>query len=348
MENEKKESNAEVHAEHLEHPFHHKEKKGITEKVRENPWIISTFVFGIIIIILILGSFFGGFPGTGNVVSTQSAGNNVVNFLIKSLQVQGATLTSITEDPASGVYIVNFNYNGNKTAALQVTKDGRYIDLGGQLVNMITYASYLSSKSSDSTGTQTAVPKTDKPKVELFLMSFCPYGNEAEKTMQSVYNLLKDKVDWKIHFIVNVDGGTVDSLHGAKEVTEDEREACVIKNYDVGTWFTFANYVNNNCGSDGSCWQDAAKTANVDVNKINSCVTSSGLDLMKADETASKAAGASGSPTLRINGVQSNSVYQYGDSEAYKGTICSAFNTSPSECSQKLTSTSTTASGSCA
>jgi len=66
------------------------------------------------------------------------------------------------------------------------------------------------------------------------------------------------------------------------------------------------------------------------------------------NEQASVEAGAQGSPTMLINGVETTVVYQYGDSEAYKQVICSAFNNAPSECTQVLTTaTSASAGGSC-
>ena len=329
MEEEKRESHEP--SEHAEH--HH--KKSMTEKIRENPWVLSTFILGILAVILI-GAVFSGFL-TGHVISKERAANNLVAYLDKNID-SSITLVNVTEE--AGLYLATVSYKG-ESVPVYVTKDG------SSYTTVLNTMATANPSSSSPSSTPTTVPKTEKPSIELYVMGFCPYGNEAEKTMQSVYNLLKDKVDWKIHFIVSVSGSTVNSLHGPNEVTEDEREACVIKNYGVGTWFTFANYVNNNCGSNGSCWQDAAKVANVDVNTINSCVTSNGLDLMKAEETASNAAGATGSPTFIINGVQSNSIYQYGNSETYKGAICSAFNNVPSECSQKLTSASSTASGSC-
>ncbi len=310
----------------------HSNKKSITEKIRENPWVLSTFVCAALVIILLIATFSGGI--TGN-VSKEKAADNLVNYA--KLQGVDVSVNKVSED--SGLYNLNVDIDGQATS-IYMTKDGRNIVNG--LIPVL-------SQSSSNTQTQTeTIPKSDKPSVELYVMSFCPYGNQAEKTMQPVYNLLKDKVDWNVHFIVSVSGNVVNSLHGSGEVTEDEREACVIKNYGIGTWFTFANYVNDNCGSDGSCWQDAAKEANVNINTINSCVSSDGLDLMKTDEAASEAAGANGSPTLVINGVQSNTVYQYGDSELYKGTICEAFNDVPSECTTQLTSTSSsTPSGSC-
>jgi glutaredoxin len=305
-------------------------KSNLTEKIRENPWIVSTFILGILVVILFIAIFSGNL--TGNVVSKEKAADNLMNYLNT---VANSPITLVSVENLGGLYLATIKYQ-NQDIPVYLTKDGNYYT-----TTLIPINSEVSSNQ------EVKIPKTEKPNVELYVMSFCPYGNEAEKTMQPVYDLLKDKVNWSVHFIVNVNGDTVNSLHGPTEVTEDEREACVIKNYGIETWFKFANYVNNNCGSNGSCWQDAAKVANVDVNIINSCVTSSGLVLMKAEAAASDAAGVTGSPTLIINGVESNAVYRYGNSEAYKGAICEAFKDVPTQCSIKLSSTSTAASGSC-
>jgi len=55
--------------------------------------------------------------------------------------------------------------------------------------------------------------------------------------------------------------------------------------------------------------------------------------------------GVTGSPTLIINGVEYSGSRS---SEAYKQAICDAFTTAPSECSQTLSETSSTATGGCA
>ncbi len=195
---------------------------------------------------------------------------------------------------------------------------------------------------------EVAPVKSDKPQIDLYVMSFCPYGNKAEDTLKPVYELLKNKIDFNVYYIVNVNGTTVDSLHGAPEATQNEREACVLKYYGNQAWFDFAAYVNTNCGSNGSCWEAGATALKLDKAKINTCVTNEGVALMKLNETASNLAGASGSPTMKINGVSTTSVYQYGNSEAYKAAICNAFNTAPSECATVLSgSTATTQGGSC-
>jgi hypothetical protein len=171
-------------------------------------------------------------------------------------------------------------------------------------------------------------------------MAFCPYGNKAEDTLKPAYDLLKNKVDFNFHYIVSTDGSDIQSLHGPKEVTEDQREVCVLKNYGKDKWMDVVTYVNDKCGSDGSCWDAAIKNSGIDAAKIESCVSADGLNLLKADEKASNDAGASGSPTMVINGVETQAVYQYGNSESYKQAICAAFNESPSECSQQLSSQS--------
>ncbi len=48
-----------------------------------------------------------------------------------------------------------------------------------------------------------AVEKSARPKVEMFVMSFCPYGNQIEDSFLPVVKLLGDKVDWQPHYIVN-------------------------------------------------------------------------------------------------------------------------------------------------
>lgn len=192
------------------------------------------------------------------------------------------------------------------------------------------------------------IPKSDKPKVDLFVMSFCPYGNKAEDTMQPVYELLKNKVDFNFHYIVSSEGDKINSLHGEPEVAQNEREACVLKYFGKDKWMNFVTYVNKNCGADGACWEAGIKSVGLNSAKIATCVKAEGAKLMKADEKTSTDAQASGSPTMLINGVSTKAVYKYADSESYKQAICASFNTAPSECAKVLgTSTTTSEGGSC-
>lgn len=312
-------------------------EENFTGKIRKNPWILSTLVLGVLTLILLVSNF-SGFTGsaiTGGVISGGEAGEKLLKFY-ESNGVTGLELGSVEEE--SGLYKVNFNYQG-QVVPVYVTRDGT---LAGSLAPVIE----VSTNSSSDSQTQ-EIPKSEKPQVDLYVMSFCPYGNRGEDTMLPVYNLLKDNVDWNIHYIVSVSGDTIRSLHGQPEIDQNIREVCVKRDYGLDAFWKFINYVNQNCGGDGNCWEDAAKEAGADPTKIQSCFDNDGLELMKVEAAASNKAGATGSPTLLINGVKSNTIYQYENSEAYKQAICNAFNEAPEECTTELTSSGTSAGGSC-
>ena len=61
-----------------EHEVHHK-KKPMTEKLRSNPWILSTVVLGIFAVILIVSAL-GGSNLTGNAISEGEAADIIVDF----------------------------------------------------------------------------------------------------------------------------------------------------------------------------------------------------------------------------------------------------------------------------
>ena len=44
--------------------------------------------------------------------------------------------------------------------------------------------------------------KSKKPIAKFFVMSFCPYGNQAESGLEPVYQLLKNKVDWQPRYVI--------------------------------------------------------------------------------------------------------------------------------------------------
>ncbi len=271
----------------------------------------------------------------------ETAAEKAIIYINENFLSQGITASLVNASDEGKVYKVHVEIKEGESVLGEfdsyVSKDGEFIFPEGY--------SMIAPADQNSDNTSVEIPKNDKPDVNLFVMSFCPYGNQAEDTMLPVYNLLKDKVNWNIHYIVGVNNDAVTSLHGQLEVDENEREVCVLQESGIDKWWQFTTYVNSNCGSDGSCWQTAAEEAGLDVSAINNCVSSKGLSLMTDEAAAANEAGASGSPTLIINGVATNSVYQYGNSQAYLDAICSGFNSAPQECSQQLASEGNASSG---
>lgn len=284
----------------------------------------------IIIVLLLLGSAVFSYQKKAVAKKETAIKENTEKFIRENLIQPGADF-KITEFIKEGaLYKLTVSVDGRSIIAY-VSQDGKKffpsaIDLGPA----------ADGKQAPAPGAQKEIPKNDKPTVDLYVMSFCPYGNKAEDTLKPVYNLLKNKVNFNFRYIVNTNGSEVQSLHGAKEVAQNQREACVLKNYGKDKWMSFVTYVNEKCGSDGSCWEAGAKSLSINAAKVNACVSSQGLALMQQDEKDSKAANASGSPTMMINGVSSSAVYQYGNSEAYKQVVCSGFANPPKECQTQL------------
>jgi hypothetical protein len=287
---------------------------------KENIWMSIAIIlaFGLIVsLILPLGLF------------KNKAGDTLVNFLNTNVVQGGGVALKSVEDKGS-LYLVNVIYQSQEIP-VYLTKDGRYFIQG---VTELT----AKTSSSSSSGNQPAVdvPKTDKPKVDLYIFSYCPYGTQTEKGLVPVYNLLKNKAD--INIVV------IGAMHGEYEKIESLRQICIEKLYGKDVFMSYLDKFNTNaavgaCRGSASCVDPLINTIfsslNVDVTKVNSCMTTDAPALYSAQEAQASSLGISGSPTLVINGVQ----VQSGRSPAGLLTsICSGFKTKPSECSQTLDS----------
>lgn len=91
--------------------------------LRENPWIVSTFVLGVVVIVLIASFGFGGV--TGEIVSEQVAADNLINF-IKSQNKEDVDLkvNSVSQD--GQLYKIVLDYQG-QDVPIYVSLDGKYL-----------------------------------------------------------------------------------------------------------------------------------------------------------------------------------------------------------------------------
>jgi len=340
-----------------EHKTEHKaqEEHKVEHKHQDNKWRYTTIAL-IVIVVLLLVVFLwkpGEISGTGqiSVDSQNQIANKTVNFINENIISGGsgtAAVDSVSE--TSGILNVTVLYQGRKIP-VYATTDGKYLILpGAGIIDMDVPVPQAEE-------TQQEQPqKTDKPLAQLFVMAFCPYGIQAENAMKPVVDLLGSKTDIQVHFIASVGGTTPDtiqSLHGTVEAQEDLRQVCIMKYYSQKIYWNYLMDINANCSGSYSnaaaydtCWKNAATKVGIDVSKIVTCSNSTeGVNLVKADAYLSSANGVSGSPTLIINGANYNGART---PDAYKEGICAAFITEPTECSQNLSTTGTTASGGCA
>ncbi|MBA3047393.1 hypothetical protein KKC83_01780 [Patescibacteria group bacterium] len=189
--------------------------------------------------------------------------------------------------------------------------------------------------------------KSDKPVVEVFVMSHCPYGTQIEKGILPVVEALGDKIDFQLKFCDY-------AMHGEIELNEQLRQYCIQKEEPekliayLSCFLQDGKYepclaeagINNTTLQ--ACVKDTDQQYKV-TEKFNDKSTWSGgkypaFDVNKADVNKYS---ISGSPGLVINGqkIQSNR-----DSASLLSVICSGFNEAPAECVASL-STATPSAG---
>jgi glutaredoxin len=90
--------------------------------------------------------------------------------------------------------------------------------------NCDTTAGACAVTTMSTTATPVALVKSARPSVEIYVMSFCPYGIQAENALKPVVELLNAGADFRMHYIATVPGSdlsTAKSLHGNAEAVED-------------------------------------------------------------------------------------------------------------------------------
>ena len=300
------------------------DKKMNFSGVTKNPWMILSGILAIVVIVLLIFNFTGGF--TGRVIGGLTAGEILVDHL-NGLTGDGVEFVK-SASYGKNLYEITVAYQG-ENIPVYITKDGKYFVHG---------ASPITGEAVDDTNTPSQtpkdVPKTDKPVVEAFVFSYCPYGLQFEKAMVPVYNLLKDKVDINIV--------AIGAMHGEYEKTETLRQLCIQKNYGKDKLWVYldkfaASTAIGQCSSDTKCSvplvEQLMTSLSIDKTKINSCMTTDAAALYDKDVARVKALGISGSPGFVINGVQ---VQVNRSPSAIQKAICDAFTTAPAECSQTL------------
>ena len=161
------------------------------------------------------------------------------------------------------------------------------------------------------------------------------------------------------NYIKASDGTLYDSLHGRIEANQDIREICAWNQVqDKKQWWNFVDNVNKSCTAQNAdtCWEEQAKKAGLDTNKITECFNKDAISLIEKEVAETEKYKVSGSPTLILNGVSfpPESAYtqdgkgtlkigekiaeqaKYRTPNVIKEAICLAFKKAPKECETVL------------
>ncbi|MCK4808492.1 MAG: thioredoxin domain-containing protein [Candidatus Aenigmarchaeota archaeon] len=244
-----------------------------------NPWIIST---GVLAILLIASVFTGGFDLNKNDDYAKTIG--LIDTMIDS---------SITAEAKSSLETAKSSVETALTAEATAVPEKK-------------------------TGTS---DNLEKPvTLDMYIMSQCPYGVQAEDGAIPAVKKLIDSVDYNIYFIANDNGdGTFSSLHGQPEVDENMRQICIMEKYPE-QFLDYLTCLNKDYRNAGTAWKSCAESNSIDTTEIETCQTGDeGKALFSESIAQAKSVGASGSPTIYLNGE----LYQSGrDALSFTRAIC--------------------------
>jgi len=175
--------------------------------------------------------------------------------------------------------------------------------------------------------------KSDRPELQFFIMSFCPFGNQMEDVLQPVFELFSDKVNITPHYIFqkitdlasycqsasgdesacldektylkSSSGILYSSLHGRQEANQNVREICAWNQVgnDKTTWWKFISLINKNCTTQDAdtCWEEQGKEAGLDTNKVTECFNKEAFTLIDKEIEVTTKYQITSSPSVVIN-----------------------------------------------
>lgn len=277
----------------------------------------------------------------GKELSPEEAKVKTEEFINTYLMAQGskATIEEITEE--RGLYKLKVNIGSENTVDSYIDKGLNLFFPQAFVVADMQNGGTDGAASDNAAATPvTQAPKSDKPVVEVFVMSHCPYGTQIEKGILPVAKALGNKIDFQIKFVDY-------AMHGETELKEQLAQYCINKEQGA-KYFSYLDCFLVDGKSD-TC----LATAGIDKSKLDACVkatdaqykvtenfknkvdysgTFPGFAIHKADNTKY---GVQGSPTLVINGEQ---IQSGRDSASLLTAICGAFNNAPAECDTQMSS----------
>ncbi len=342
---EHEEKSHEDHKEHVEksHETHEHEVHKVGEikhhapvhhvkKVKKSS--IWKIISGILAILLLISVFSGNGKDSGTAeLSADEASQKAIDYVNTNLMQPGtsAKISGIEEE--GNLYKIKLDIDGREFESY-LTKDGGLL-FPSAVDLSVEVETPEQPESPPEQQAPVDVPKTDKPIVEVFVMSHCPFGTQIEKGLLPVVELMGDKVEFAVKFCTY-------AMHDKKELDEQLLQHCIQKE-DKEKYFEYL-----------ACFLKEGKTEDcVNLEDYKDCVEKTDKEFKITEMYNDKSTwsggrfpkfpihdeennkyGIRGSPGFAINGV--NQDRQGRDPQSILNTVCAAFNNPPEECNEQL------------
>jgi len=166
------------------------------------------------------------------------------------------------------------------------------------------------------------------PELDVFIMSYCPFGIQFIKGLLPVWKEFSDKANINVRFVSY-------TMHGQKEVEENTRMIC-IREEQCEKYMAYLE-----CFAEKGDAQGCVNKVGIDQQKLNDCMANRANQYLAYDAMLNEKYGVRGSPTVVING-QVVEVWPRSPANIAR-ILCQYFDKKPEECNMKFSETNPSA-----
>jgi hypothetical protein len=301
-------------------------------------------ILSLILIFSMTGCNLTGQQNAQKVITLEEAKVKAVDFINNNLMQAGSQVSVKEAIEENGLYKIVVNMANGQEVDTYLSKDGEKFFPQVMEIEEIEKQNEQSKAQQEATQAQTAadISKSDKPKVDLFIMSHCPFGTQIEKGILPVLDILGSKIDFELKFCDY-------AMHDKKELDEQLNQYCIQKNEPdklISYLYCFLQE-----GKTEECLIEIG----INKTKLNSCISETDKNYKVTEQYNDKSTwrsgrypvfnvyqtdntkyGITGSPALVVN---EKKISSNRDSASLLKTICAGFNDQPEECQEELSST---------
>lgn len=276
------------------------------------------------------------------VLTAEAISQKTINYINDNiLKGQGTVSLKGEVKEENGLYkfILTFDVNGQKQDSdVYVTRDGKYLFPVMQGLPIDLDAKVAAGTATEQISTCADMPKADKPILDAFIVSQCPYGLQMQRVLAKAIEQGVSPDNIKVRYIGSISNNKISSMHGDAEAQENLSQICIREEQKTKYWDYISCYIEK--GEADKC----LTSTGIDKNQLNACVSdvSRGLKYAQEDFTLADQYSVGGSPTLIMADKQINEI-SFDDrdvpankkartADAIKDIMCCAFNNQPGYC----------------
>jgi len=272
-------------------------------------------------------------------LSADVASQKAISFINENLVEEGTVVSLISVLEESGLYKIKIKL-GDSEIDSYITKDAKFLfpQEGIDMSEDLSEEEEVAGTQESQLKTCEDIEKSDKPLLEAFIVSKCPFGLQMQRVLSEIVkNIPSLAGDVRVEYIGSAQGDKITSMHGDEEAEENLRQICLRDEQSNKYWKYVDCHIKK--GDVESCLTEIG----ADINELDGCMNdnSRGLEYAKQDFVLQDEYKVTGSPTLFLDS-EKISEFDFGGrtAEAVKTLLCCGFNVQPDFCSQELTAES--------